>query len=395
MFLRLALSLLLIVAFLGIFAFAQSGKGTTAPGVKANQRPAATPAPTPGPEETTATGSSTSVTPGDDKSGSDDGEIIKVNTQLVSIPVRVMDKGGRFVGGLTKERFTILEDGVPQDIALFSNENEPFTVALVLDMSYSTTFKIGEIQNAAIAFIDQLRPQDKVMVVSFDEAVHVLCQPTNDRKTIYGAIKTTKIATGTSVYEAMKLVMDEKLRRITGRKAVILFTDGVDTTSTRTSNYDNLRDAMELDALIYPIRYDTYGDVQKMKNQPAILRQPPPVQVPTSGERSILSTILSSGVGTPSDKGTTAEEYEKARVYLEDLSKHTGGSMYEATSLTNLADAYKRIASQLREFYSVSYYPQAERIAGKRTTIKVKVDEPGVVVKTREGYLIPRKTKIN
>ena len=62
-----------------------------------------------------------------------------------------MDKGGKFVGGLSKERFTILEDGVPQQIALFSNENEPFTVALVLDMSYSTTFKISEIQNAAIA----------------------------------------------------------------------------------------------------------------------------------------------------------------------------------------------------------------------------------------------------
>jgi len=306
-----------------------------------------------------------------------------------------MDKGGRFIGGLSQGNFSVLEDGKPQEIALFSNEQEPFTVALVLDMSYSTTFKIGEIQNAAIEFIDQLRPQDKVMVVSFDEEVHLLCDPTSDRKTIYSAIKSTKIATGTSLYEAVGSVMNKRLRNIQGRKAIILFTDGVDTTSRRSTNYDNIRDAMELDALIYPIHYDTFADVQKMKQQPAIVKQPP-IQVPTSGDPSILSTILSSGgVGRPSDKGTTEEEYRKASEYLEELGMRTGGTMYEATTLTNLADAYKKIASQLREFYTVSYYPEADRSAGKKTSIKVKVDQPGAVVKTRDGYLVPRKTKVN
>ena len=94
---------------------------------------------------------------------SDDGDIIKVNTQLVSIPVRVMDKKGRFIGGLVKDNFKVFENGEEQDVALFSNEHQPFTVALVLDMSYSTKFKIADIQTAAIAFIDQLRPQDQVM----------------------------------------------------------------------------------------------------------------------------------------------------------------------------------------------------------------------------------------
>jgi Ca-activated chloride channel family protein len=370
----------------------QSGKVETPGGAKANQRPAPTPAPEPSPQ---AADTSASVSPSNDASSVDDGDIIRVKTQLVSIPVRVMDKGGRFIGGLTQGNFTVLEDGKPQEIALFSNEQEPFTVALVLDMSYSTTFKIGEIQNAAIAFIDQLRPQDKVMVVSFDEEVHLLCDPTSDRKTIYAAIKSTKIATGTSLYEAVGSVMNKRLRTVQGRKAIILFTDGVDTTSRRSSNYDNIRDAMELDALIYPIHYDTFADVQKMKQQPAIIKQPP-IQVPTSGDRSILSTILSSGgVGRPSDKGTTEEEYRKASEYLEEMGMRTGGTMYEATTLSNLADAYKKIASQLREFYTVSYYPDADRAAGKKTSIKVKVDQAGAVVKTREGYLVPRKTKVN
>ncbi len=384
--------LLLAGLFAAVPLSAQSHQVETPSGTKANQRPAATPTPVPTPraEETPA-----SVSPSNDPASADDGEIIRVKTQLVSIPVRVMDKGGRFIGGLTQGNFTVLEDGKPQEIALFSNEQEPFTVALVLDMSYSTTFKIGEIQNAAIEFIDQLRPHDKVLVMSFDEEVHLLCDATSDRKTIYAAIKSTQIATGTSLYEAVGSVMNRRLRNIEGRKAIILFTDGVDTTSRRTTNYDNIRDAMELDALIYPVHYDTFADVQKMKQQPQIVKQPP-IQVPTSGDPSILSTIMSSGgFGRPSDKGTTAEEYEKASEYLAELGARTGGTMYEATTLTNLADAYKKIASQLREFYTVSYYPDADRSAGKKTSIKVKVDQPGAVVKTREGYLVPRKTKVN
>ena len=117
----------------------------------------------------------------------DDGEIVKVDTSLVTVPVRVIDRKGRFVGGLTKDNFKVFEDGAERDIAYFSSEQEPFTVALVLDMSYSTKFQIADIQSAALSFIDQLGPRDKVMVVSFDEDVHMLCEPTNDRAQIYRA----------------------------------------------------------------------------------------------------------------------------------------------------------------------------------------------------------------
>lgn len=372
-----------VIVCLAFTSYGQSNKGQPTAGGKANKRPAeASPTPTPIPE---------SVTPADGVSATvADDEIIKVSTQLVSIPVRVMDKRGRFIGGLAKENFKVFENGEEQEIALFSNENEPFTVALVLDMSYSTTFKLSEIQSAAIAFIDQLRPQDKVMVVSFDEEVHILCEATSDRKEIYRAIRSTKISTGTSLYEAMGLVMNDKLQKIDGRKAIILFTDGVDTTSRRTYDGDNLRDAMELDALIYPIRYDTFADVQSMKNGP-IIRQPP-IEVPTSGGQSPAAIIL-QGISRPSDRGTTTEEYAKAREYLDQLSIRTGGRLYEASSLTNLADAYTKIASELREFYSLGFYPKEDRIAGKRASIKVKVDKEGLAVKTRETLVHRKKSK--
>ena len=97
-----------------------------------------------------------------------------------------MDRRSRFIGGLKQESFKVFEDDVEQEVAYFTNESQPFTVALVLDMSYSTTFKIGEIQSAAIAFIDQLRPEDRVLVISFDEQVHMLCEATSDRaQTLY------------------------------------------------------------------------------------------------------------------------------------------------------------------------------------------------------------------
>ena len=374
-------SILLISLGCTVGGFAQSNRTETKTDGKKNQRTAQ---PTPTPPLATpkpAAGESTTA---------DDGEIIRVATQLVSIPVRVMDRKGRFVGGLGKENFNVFENGKEQEVALFSNENEPFTVALVLDMSYSTKFKIGEIQSAAIAFIDQLRPQDQVIVVSFDENVHVLCETTNDRKEIYRAIKSTKIATGTSLYEAVDLVMNSQLRQIEGRKAIILFSDGVDTTSRRAHDLNNLHDAMELDSLIYTIRYDTFADVQRMKNGPVV--QEPKISIPGQGGSplpSMLPTIM-----TPSSQGTTAAEYEKAAEYLEQLALRTGGRRYDALTLGNLADAYSKIASELREFYSVGYYPNEEREPGKTSSVKVRVDREGVVVRSRENITKRRKPQV-
>ena len=150
----------------------------------------------------------------------EDDDVVKVDTKVVTVPVRVIDRKGRFVGGLTKDDFKVFENGAEQEISYFSSEQEPFTVALLLDMSYSTKFQIADIQTAAISFIGQLGPKDKVMVVSFDQNVHMLCEPTNDRGQIYRAIRSTKISTGTSLYEAVDLVMNDRLKQIKGRKAI-------------------------------------------------------------------------------------------------------------------------------------------------------------------------------
>jgi VWFA-related protein len=186
----------------------------------------------------------------------------------------------------------------------------------------------------------------------------------------------------------MDLVMNDRFRGIEGRKAIIVFTDGVDTTSRRSHDLANLSDAMELDSLIYPIRYDTYADVQRMKKGMPMPNPTPtlPGTIPTVGG-SLPFPLPLPPVAVANDTGTTAEEYAKAEHYLDQLAFRTGGRLYQASTLGSLNDAFTKIASELREFYSIGYYPDQLRVSGKQTKVKVKVDQSGLVVRSREGYL--------
>ncbi|MFN2413094.1 MAG: VWA domain-containing protein [Pyrinomonadaceae bacterium] len=357
-------------------SFSQSRKGVSSGGkTKANQR-----APRPSPTATPIA---------DDEN--DTGEEITVDTRIVTIPVRVIDRKNRFVAGLQKQDFQVFENGAPQEVAHFTNESQPFTVALVLDMSYSTVFKIAEIQSAAISFIDQLRPDDRVMVISFDEEVQMLCEATNDRQRIYRAIKSTRISTGTSLYDAVDLTMNDRLRKIEGRKAIVLFTDGVDTTSNTSHDLENLSDAMEIDALIYPIRYDTFADVQAMKDRhvatlPGQRPTTTPPTIPTSG--GVPFPPPGPAIGTPGGRGTSREEYEAAERYLDQLAVRTGGTVYLASGFGNLNFAFSKIAGELREFYSLGYYPPETAMPGQTRRLKVKVARENVAVRARDSYVV-------
>lgn len=380
---RVIIAVMMICAFAELGA-AQSRRVPPSSGTVKPNRREPSPSPTAVPVSTPAEQMAAEEDPGD---------VVEVETRLVTIPVRVLDRKGRFVGGLEKSNFRVLEDDVEQEIAHFSNEAEAFTVALVLDMSYSAKFKLDDIQRAAIAFIGQLRPNDRVMVISFDEEVRMLCEATSDRREIFRAIRSTQIATGTSLYEAVDMTMNDRMRSIEGRKAIVLFTDGVDTTSRTSHDLENLRDAMELDALIYPIRYDTFEDVQAMKNRPQIQmpdskpRGTPPIN---PGGIQIPTSLPGPVVGTPGDRGTTTEEYARGEEYLDQLANRTGGRMYVADTIGNMNAAYSRIASELREFYSIGYYPGDEQRPGRNVKLKVKVDRPNVAVKARNGYVIKR-----
>lgn len=191
-------------------------------------------------------------------------EPVKLHTTLVQVPVVVSERGGRYVSDLTREEFTIFEDGIKQNIELFGSVEEPFSVALLLDSSGSTEASLDQIKSAAMAFIGNLRPHDRVMVVSFNDSVEVLSELTNDSAKLASAVRSIKPGEFTQVYEAVYTAVWERLHDVTGRKAVIVFTDGIDTASSEISEEDTLDAVIESeDIIVYPIRYATREDVER------------------------------------------------------------------------------------------------------------------------------------
>src|SRR5215217_2864196 len=316
----------------------------------------------------------------------DAGDVIRVSTTLVTIPVSVMDRDGRYVPNLQKEEFRIWEDGVEQEVAFFQSVDKPFSVVLMLDTSPSTQFRLEDIQDAAIAFVNQLRPDDKVMVVSFNDDIKILSEFTTDRTKLQRAINRSKTDDGTRLYDAVDMVINQQLSRVSGRKAIVLFTDGVDTTSRRADYQTNVVDAQELDALIYPVQYDTSQDM----NSGNI-----PVGRPIDIWGQILGGIFGGGGGMhrgggggyPRARGTGRGDYEFAEQYLRELANSTGGREYRADSLQNMASAFANVAEELRRQYSIGYYPKRPAQAGQRRQKKVRARQPNLAVRSRDSYI--------
>ncbi len=310
----------------------------------------------------------------------DANDVVRVETTLVTIPVSITDRDGRYIPDLRKEDFRIYEDGVEQEVAYFAAVEKPFTVVLMIDTSSSVWQKLGRIRDAANAFVDQLRPADQVMVVSFAGGFTVQCAPTTDRQKIRKAISDTGRGLSTHLYDALDALMRKHLKNITGRKAVVLFTDGVDSRSGHATYESTVSAAEELDALIYPIRYDTYDPTADhgapssgMPRLPGILGRLP---IPTIG----------IGGGGSSASGRRA--YERGTRYLHDLAELTGGRYYEASrDLRDLDQAFSHIAEELRRQYSLGYYPQQGGHAGVRRRIRVRVNRAELAVRARDSYI--------
>jgi Ca-activated chloride channel family protein len=326
----------------------------------------------------------------------DAGDVIKVNTTLVTLPVSVTDRNGRYIPNLKKEDFRLWEEGIEQQVAFFASVDKPFSLVLMIDTSGSTRFRLEDIQDAAITFVNQLRSDDQVMVVSFDDDVRVLSEFTNDRSRLRDAIHRTRTGNGTRLYDAVDMVMNERLSRVSGRKAIVLFTDGVDTTSRHASYDSNLRDAEELDALVYPLQYDTFTDVGGGGGSW------PGSSGGSTSAIDILGQILGGigrgggggrhgrgggGGGGRSGTGTSRGDYEIANRYLQELSERTGARSYQADSIQNLGSAFANIAEELRRQYSLGYYPTRPAQAGERRQVRVRVDQPNLAVRTRDSYV--------
>ena len=375
-------------------------------------------------------------------------ETVKIDTNLVTVPVIASSRTGKYITDLVKEEFKIAEDGVPQEIAFLATVNAPFNVVLLLDTSGSTKEKLPMIQRAAIAFVEQLSSTDKVKVISFDDSVKDWNDFTSDKAVIRHAISQTTSGEGTKVYDAVERALNN-LRPISGRRAIVVFTDGVDWHSDRASYEGTLKNLDETGVIIYPIRFDTRAETEAIARRQAgeqngvglptsdvirkqgggttpstfpsddpasdpnpqgrgkspleiILSRPnvrlpqPPVQGsptdPFPDSRSPKPPIdpgpRTTGRPTPNDsiKGMLDQAYFMADSYLKELAERSGGQVHRADTLAMLPQAFAAIAAELRTQYALGYYPTNREKDGKYRKIQVKTTRKDVAIRARPGY---------
>jgi Ca-activated chloride channel family protein len=290
-------------------------------------------------------------------------DIVRVSTSLITVPAQVMDRNGRFIGSLRKEDFLIYENGVEQQVSYFGSLEQPFTVALLLDVSGSTQTRLQAIRAAANAFISRLRPNDRLILVSFDGKINILTEAVTVSQVRRLKLRLDAVNDGTRLYDTVDVVLNQRLAAIPGRKAVVLLTDGVDQGSTRASRKQNLRDADEADVMIYTVQYNTLPQLPERLSQ-------------------ITDPKTRARVQTRMEK-----EYAIGAGYLHTLADETGGRLYNADTVGDIQQAFGAIMDELGRQYSLGYYPKGQVRAGEKRDIKVRVRVPNLVVRARESYI--------
>ena len=293
-------------------------------------------------------------------------DVVRINTALVSVPVSVKSRDGGFISNLRREDFHIFEDGVEQEIAHFETADQPFTVVLMLDVSDSTKVELKDIQNAALAFLNQLQPNDSAQIVAFDKNVTTLTELTRNRQVLSEAIRRVSTGGGTGLYDAMEIVMTGNQKRVAGRKALVILTDGIDTSSVRATYESTVPLAYAQYALVYPVQYDSARDVLGKQ-----------LSADNSG---FGATIYTTARGEPISKA-----FERGTRYLWTIAQVSGGRFQYAAGLKDLEHSFALIAEELRQQYSLGYYPK-NRAKKKKRRLKITVDAPGNVVHARESY---------
>jgi Ca-activated chloride channel family protein len=297
-----------------------------------------------------------------------DTDVIRVETPLVSVPVVVTDRDGRYITDLTQKDFGILHDGARRPVDFFGTTDEPLTVAILIDTSHSTRPVLGDIKDAAKAFVKLLKPQDRAMIVTFDHDVTELCALTSDQEELKRAIKHAEIPDpiGTVLRDAVERTVFTTFAGIKGRKAIILLSDGRDGGSHITQ-LKLLSKLEETDTLIYSIQFRTE-------------------------DRRLAEQVLRTGrfprtrVGESDHQQTEQRRADAAADYMQKLSKVTAGRFF-STESGKLRETFVTVLDELRRQYRLGFYPPDDLTDdGKFHEIRVMVMRANLIVRARAGY---------
>lgn len=291
-------------------------------------------------------------------------DTLRIETRLVNLNVKALDKAGQPITNLKPEDFSIYEDGIKQEVSHFKPVNAPVSLILLLDLSGSTQKKRKAMIEAAHRFIDTLPAGDKISAVAFTRTYRPLTDFTADKTKLKSAVnQINKIGGGTAFYDAAWKALDQLQQLPEARKAIVVLTDGEDESliSDRETTHtfdDLLGRASEEDVTIYPIYFS-----------------------PQQHAMSRVSVLFGNGsLMGGSDRG------KQARKQLEHLADQTGGEIFSAQREEDLESAYKLVANELHTLYSLAYSPEKTKHDGQFRKINVKLTREGSVAKTRRGY---------
>ena len=303
-----------------------------------------------------------------------DDEVIKVESSIVRLNVGVADAKGRPITSLNKENFSIFEDGVKQDIARFEPTVTPFSVVMILDMSGSTLGFRETIRQSAFRFVDALAPDDRVAVIEFYDKVNLRNDFTSDRKKIANSINVANGRGKTQLYKALDFALEKLAGEGKRRKAIIVLTDGVDTSvrDADRSLLQNLKET-EIPTAIKPENSEALNRVLNRADAQGVTIYP--LALPTGDPAKLADP-------TP----IQVAMYSAARSRLQILAERTGGTLNAINRLEEMGRLYAAVAADLRALYTIEYEPKNNRRDGKWRAIKIEVNNPELISKTRPGY---------
>ena len=303
-------------------------------------------------------------------------DVVTIDTSLVQLNVGVVDSRGRAVTSLSRNDFSIYEDGVKQSILQFEPTNAPFSLVLLLDMSGSTLGFRQQLKLASTRFLDALAPQDRVAVVQFNAKVKRLSGFGETRKDTAYAIDIADGAGETYLYEALKFALKELEQEHKRRKAIVVLTDGLDT-QMRNVDRKAVAKAQTDEEALKAVKPEASASLNAVLNAadrlgvtvfPLALPSGDPKRLPIPG---------------PDITGI----YSAARTRLQSVANRTGGRLTEISRLDQMARLYAEVAADLRTLYTVAYQARGDRQRdGKWHEIKVEVLNPELIARTRPGY---------
>ena len=344
---------------------------------------------------------------------------IAVDVKVVTLPVTVRDKHSKIIRDLTKDDFTLQEDGRPQTVRYFSQEtNLPLTLGLLVDTSRSQSNVLDAERNASRGFLDQMlvQPKDKAFLIHFDREVELLQDLTSSREKLQAALELLKTPSdrersndpkdsddsrsgshhggGTQLYDAVFLASNELMKKQQGRKALIILTDGVDRGS-KTYLESAIESAQRADTVVYSIYFadSRHEDRNEGQRRGGGMGRGGGPGGGGGGWPGGGGGYPGGGRGRGGPAGGQRHPEEPrtdGKKILERISRETGGRFLEVSKKESVGEIYDSIVEELRTQYSMGYTPDKDSASSGYHRIHLQVNRKELTVQTREGYYTDR-----